>query len=620
MKKNIFTLVSGILILNVSLFAQNAQPASEAESETQAESLNVNGNSSEVENQISAEKENQPENTATAETENQIQNDAADKVTDNVTDEVSDGVEDGSSAELEDEADVVSAFDDEDFGNEENDEIVTAYNEALKEEKPRYEYTKEKQVAAKKRPLKQKSENAVLDKSENYEEDSRAVFKYGLESQISSLIDELTKNEDYRFVDEIYDLFYETKDVVVKDKIIDYFAKLKDPCLGEFACEVINEPYEVRKETVDRCFKYAAEAQVTEAVPGLVDLVDKEEEDYFTGALTALGDLGGTDEAEFLADYLDRNDLTISQRQALMKVLGRIKAVETFDKITEIAKNEDENSFVRMYAAEAIGAMEKPEGEDILVELFESTDPNLRCYCVKGIAHFTDEKSDKVIIQALRDSQYKVRMEAIEAVEKRQMKDSIPYLIFRCKDKDELKNVKEKAYKVIAKLNTSDGNEYLISILKDKKTGAGVKAKVAGFLLEENNGVNEVIELARSTFKSEVKYQKDLRYALGKEFAKYDNGSFAEICGEYLNSADVATQGTGLDMWAKGRYSSCRAKVEEIAQDAVEEENKEEEKDSKKVYKFGQKRKNANAKKAKKILEMDGSSAGNAASSAGNTQ
>ena len=190
MKKNIFTLVSGILILNVSLFAQNAQPASEAESETQAESLNVNGNSSEVENQISAEKENQPENTATAETENQIQNDAADKVTDNVTDEVSDGVEDGSSAELEDEADVVSAFDDEDFGNEENDEIVTAYNEALKEEKPRYEYTKEKQVAAKKRPLKQKSENAVLDKSENYEEDSRAVFKYGLESQISSLIDE----------------------------------------------------------------------------------------------------------------------------------------------------------------------------------------------------------------------------------------------------------------------------------------------------------------------------------------------------------------------------------------------------------------------------------------------
>ena len=161
-----------------------------------------------------------------------------------------------------------------------------------------------------------------------------------------------------RFVDQIYDLFYETKDVVVKDKIIEYFTKLKDPCLGSYACEVINDPYEIRKDTVDRCFRYVSEAQIKEAVPGLVDLVDKEEDDYFTGALTALGDLGEREEAEFLADYLDRDDLKIAQRQALMKVLGRIKAVETWEKISQIAQDEDENSFVRMYAAEAIGAME----------------------------------------------------------------------------------------------------------------------------------------------------------------------------------------------------------------------------------------------------------------------
>lgn len=511
---------------------------------------------------------------------------------------------------LEDEADVVSSFAEDSLEDTEG-EVLKAYNESKnkKEEKPKYKYTKEKNVASKKRPTKHDSKNDYLDKSDNYEEESNAVFKYGLESQISSLIDELTKNEDHRFVDQIYDLFYETKDAAVKDKVIEYFTKLKDPCLGDYACEVINDPYDTRRETVDRCFKYVSEAQIKESVPGLVDLVDKEEEEYFTGALTALGDLGEREEAEFLADYLDRDDLTVPQRQALMKVLGRIKAIETWDKVVEIAKDEDENSFVRMYAAEAIGAMEKPEGEDILVDLFESTDPNLRCHVVKGISHFNDEKADKVIIQALRDSQYKVRIEAIEAVEKRKMKDSVPYLIFRCKDKDELKNVKEKSYKVIAKLNTSEGNDYLISLLEDKKTGVGARAKVAGCLLAENNaGTKEVIELARSTMKSDVKYQKDLRYALGKEFAKYDRGEFAEICSEYLNSTDVATQGTGLDMWAKGRYSSCRAKVEEIARDAVEEENKEEEKTAKPgTYKFGQKRKNANAKKAKKILEMDGS-------------
>lgn len=480
--------------------------------------------------------------------------------------------------------------------------------EVKKSVKPKFKYSREKNVPAKKRPSKHDSKNSYVDKSENYVEDSKAVFKYGLESQISSLIDELTSNEDMRFVDEIYDLFFETKDVAVKDKVIEYFTKLKDPCLGDYACEVINDPYDTRRDTVDRCFKYVSEAQVRESVPGLVDLVDKEEDEYFTGALTALGELGEREEAEFLADYLDRDDLTVPQRQALMRVLGRIKAVETWDKLAEIAKNEDENSFVRMYAAEAIGAMEKPESEEILIDLFESTDPNLRCHVVKGIVHFNDEKADKLIIQALRDSQYKVRLEAIEAVEKREMKEAVPYLVFRCKDKDELKSVREKSYGVMAKLNTSEGNDYLVSILEDKKVAGGTKAKVAGVLLEQNKaGTKAILELARNALKSEHKDQKNLRYSLGKEFAKYDRSEFADICSEYLDSKDVATQGTGLDIWAKGRYSSCKAKVEEIARDAIEEEKAEDEKDSKPgTYKFGQKKKNANAKKAKKILERDG--------------
>lgn len=489
------------------------------------------------------------------------------------------------------------------------DPILRAYEASLEEEseepeKEKKKYTKEKMVPRETRPKSYDDDSVHVDKSETYVDDCNSVFKYGLEAQISSLLDELTRNEDRRFVNQIYDLFFETKDVAVKDKVMDYFTKLKDPCLGKYCCEIINDPYETRKETVDRCFKYVAEASIKEAVPGLVDLVDKEEDEYFTGALTALGELGEKDEAEFLADYLDRDDLSVPQRQALMKVLGRIKAVETWEKIAEIAQDEDENSFVRMYAAEAIGAMEKTESIEILIKLFESTDPNFRCYVVKGISHYNDEQTDKVIIQALRDSQYKVRLEAIDAVEKRNMTEAVPFLIFRCKDKDELKSVKEKCYSVIAKLNKDEGNKYLISILEDKKIGSGTKAKVAGVLLEQNfAGTDEVIELARGALKSDHKDQKNLRYALGKEFAKYSRPKFADICSEYLASEDVATQGTGLDIWAKGRYSSCRSTVEEIAKDAEEEEPDQEEKSG--TYQFGRKKKNANAVKAKKILGME---------------
>lgn len=486
--------------------------------------------------------------------------------------------------------------------DEPKQETYDAISGSQPSENIKFKYTKEKIYPADTRPKKHDSSKNYVDRSKDYEKKCNDILKYGLEGQITELIDELTKNQDNRFVDGIYDLFQETKSVAVKEKILDYFTKLKDSCLASYAVEIINDPYDEKNSIVEKCFKYVSEADIKDANPGLVDLVDKEEDAYFTGALSALGETGGKEEALFLADYLDRDDLNVSQRQALMRVLGRIKAVETWQKISEIAKDENENTFVRMYAAEAIGAMEKPESEDILVELFESNDPNLRTYVIKGISYFNDKKSSDLIIQALRDSQYKVRLEAVSAVGKNRIDKAVPFLIFRCKDKDEQKQVKEKCYSVIADLNTSDGNDYLISVLKDKKIGDATKAKVSAALLEYNHaGTNEVIELARSALKSDI--QKNLRYALGKEFAKYDRSEFADICAEYIASDDVATQGTGLDIWAKGRYSSVKAAVEEIAKDA-EEENLTEEKEKPKGYQFGVKKKNANAKKAKRILEQ----------------
>ena len=486
--------------------------------------------------------------------------------------------------------------------DEQKQETYDAISGSQPSENIKFKYTKEKIYPADTRPKKHDSSKNYVDRSKDYEKKCNDILKYGLEGQITELIDELTKNQDNRFVDGIYDLFQETKSVAVKEKILDYFTKLKDSCLASYAVEIINDPYDEKNSIVEKCFKYVSEADIKDANPGLVDLVDKEEDAYFTGALSALGETGGKEEALFLADYLDRDDLNVSQRQALMRVLGRIKAVETWQKISEIAKDENENTFVRMYAAEAIGAMEKPESEDILVELFESNDPNLRTYVIKGISYFNDKKSSDLIIQALRDSQYKVRLEAVSAVGKNRIDKAVPFLIFRCKDKDEQKQVKEKCYSVIADLNTSDGNDYLISVLKDKKIGDATKAKVSAALLEYNHaGTKEVIELARSALKSDI--QKNLRYALGKEFAKYDRSEFADICAEYIASDDVATQGTGLDIWAKGRYSSVKAAVEEIAKDA-EEENLTEEKEKPKGYQFGVKKKNANEKKAKRILEQ----------------
>lgn len=422
-------------------------------------------------------------------------------------------------------------------------------------------------------------------------EDERVKFtetlKFGLENDIIDLLEKLDQKDDVRFVQDIYDLFQETKNTTIREKILGYFGKHEDPCLEDYAVMILNDPYDEKSSTVDAVFSYIQKVKTVEAISAVLNLLEGEEEKFFNGSLATLGAIGGPEEAVYLSEYLDREDLSTGQKQALVKVLGQIKAVETYDKLKELAEDKDENSFIRMYSAEAIGSMGKEEAVDILAGLFEDNDPNFRCYVIKGLTNFKDnEKAQKVIIQGTRDVHYKVRLEAINSVKKNEYKDAVPYLVYRAKNDPE-QNVKDACIPVIAKLNTKEGNEYLISQITDKKVADNPKIKVAKALMAEGNaGTDEIIALAREVLKDDRR--KPLRYALGKEFAKYKNDDFASICAEYINHKDVATCGTGLDIWAKGRYSSVENNVKTLALQ----------------YNPDAKSKNANAEKAARILGM----------------
>lgn len=412
------------------------------------------------------------------------------------------------------------------------------------------------------------------------------IIKYGLEDDISELLETLTKNKDVRFENEVYDLFQETKSDSVREKILRYFRTLEDPCLEDFAVTVLDDPYDEKKSIVDACFSYVQTVKTKEAIPACKKLLESDDEEYFMNSIETLGKIGGADEALYLSKYLESEELTLPQKQALVRALGNLHAVETYDTLVELAEDEDENSFVRMYSAEAIGEMKKSEAVPVLVNLFESDDPNLRASVIKGLSNFDDDESKKTIIQGVRDSHQKVRNEAIKAVKNLKITEADEYLIYRAKN-DKEPSVKKACYETLASLGTSKGDEYLLGELKNKKTGDNTKLEISKALLENQKGSKEVAALAEETV--EDTRRKQLRYALGKEMAKYVNSDFADVCLKYIQDKDNATVGTGLDIYAKGRYSNCDEVVKNLAEKAD----------------LNAKSKNQMAIKAAKILGMD---------------
>lgn len=426
------------------------------------------------------------------------------------------------------------------------------------------------EVPAAKRPAAPDSEKAAAaaakDESPDTEQENRDTLKYGVPSEIAGLISTLIANEDPRYADDLYDIFKETKSTAVRNKILEYFTKLKDPCLEDYGVTVLNDPYDTDRSTVSDVFDYIAAVKCTAAIPAVVNLIETDNSDYFDEALSCLGDIGGPKEAVYLSGYLDDDDLSLAQKQALMRVLGKINAVETWDKLAEIAQDTNENTFVRMYAAESIGEMKKTESVPILEKLYGESDPNLRQYVIKGLSNYPDNKQAvSVIVQGIRDDYWKVRVESIQTVKKNSMKDAVPYLIYRAKN-DKENAVKNECYPAIAEMDTAEGNKFLIEQLTAVKTADGVRAKAADALLNKGDaGTDEICTLAKACLKDDKR--KDLRNALGKSMAKYNKPQFAEVCSLYLQSKDATTVSLGLDMYRSGKYETTKDAVQKIAED-----------------------------------------------------
>lgn len=403
------------------------------------------------------------------------------------------------------------------------------------------------------KPIDQDKAKAAADKDENPDvvEKNQNTIKFGIPSEISNLIEELIKNDDPRFTEEIYDLFQVSQNVVIQKKILEYFTKLEDPCLEDFAVTVLNDPYDTKPDVVKACFEYIQKVHTEPAIPAVFTILESENETYFNDTLATIGEIGGPDAAVSVAEYLERDDLSDAQRQTLMKTLGKLHAVETFDKIVAILENEDENSFVRMYAAEALGLMGKLEAIPVLTNAFKDANPNLRQYAIKGLSEFAqNEDAQAVVLQGIRDEHWKVRQESIKASEKILDRHAIPYLEYRAENDSE-RIIKEEAIYALSLYNDVNADHFLIEQL-EKKMADSTKIKIVATLLEADHGEEQILALAEKAL-ADVR-MKNLAKGIGKELAKYSRSSFKDICLKYLDNKDADIVGLGLDMYKNYKF------------------------------------------------------------------
>lgn len=401
-------------------------------------------------------------------------------------------------------------------------------------------------------------------KSESEIKKREDTLKYGMESDVTSLLDTLIKEKDLVFVDAIYEIFINTNNIPIKTKVIQYYTELENDKLKDYCLEILTDPYDEKNELVTSILQYVAKLKIKEAAPLVLEILKSENETFFDSSLAVIGKIGGKEEADYLIEYLNNDDLSLSRKQSLMRAIGELNIVETYDQLLEIAKDSEENNYVRIYAIEALGKMNKIEVVPELINLFDNIDPNFRSTIVKAVSNFDDERANKLILDAFKDNHATVRLQAAKVSREKKFEQSIPYLIYRANNDSDVR-IKYECYYALSAIGNEECNNFLTSIVENKKINDTSRAKCCDAILEYKNEkcYQSIKDLATVTIKDDK--LKNLRYAIGKSLAKDKFSFFEDTCSEYLDSKDVATQGTGLDIYQVNQYDGLLTKVKAIA-------------------------------------------------------
>ena len=121
-------------------------------------------------------------------------------------------------------------------------------------------------------------------------------------------------------------------------------------------------------------------------------------------------------------------------------------------------------------------------------------------------------------------------------------------------------------FSIISFIMTLITTPYKASIIAHESMDAYAYISIVEVLLKEGHaGEKDILKLADDCLNDDKR--KDLRYAIGKELAKYENSAYDEICLKYLGSKDSTTQSLGLDMYKTNKFSSAVPVMKTIYED-----------------------------------------------------
>lgn len=291
----------------------------------------------------------------------------------------------------------------------------------------------------------------------------REVLMFGLDNEVIELLSILRDQRERRLFPEIAELFDQTSNPRLRQRILEFYATMEYPDGELAALTVIQAHREVPGDLLLAAIRYvssAIENPQDETRVALRAVADGTQITAAETAIRALGRRGGDEEIAPLVERLADRRTPGPIRAAVILALGDLRAAEAVDELLRIAGDSVEESTTRQFAADSLGRIGDERAIPLLLELAVGSDTMLRAYAVNALGAFRGEEVERIVINALRDSFWRVRVAALEAVARHDLEAAIPAMQFRAQ-RDPEGRVRTEALRALAQMSDPGARTFL---------------------------------------------------------------------------------------------------------------------------------------------------------------
>lgn len=321
------------------------------------------------------------------------------------------------------------------------------------------------------------------------DEERRETLLYGIDSEILEVLTTITKDKSEGFEKELLSIIKESLDPDVKEAAVKYFMTMEDDSAVKAVIPLLEDvEYEEEYDLdyVKTVMNYLGDMKSEEAIPYAMIFLENDNNAVVISSLKLLGKNKHAKAGEKLLTMLEEDDLSADVYVAVIDTLGEVGNKKAVDKLIELAGDEDEETTVRNHASASLGKIGDEKALAVLKSnMTDKSSALIRMSAMEALSQFDVEETDQILMNALKDSYWRIRLMACKSLAERKTEEAFPALRYKA-EKDPENRIREAAVKAIGDIDSKECRNYLMESFKNEKSSSTLRYWSMKKLIELN--------------------------------------------------------------------------------------------------------------------------------------